>query len=449
MTQSFYTLLTTTGAAKIAAVQAGSAPPVQRTHIALGDGGGQAYDPTGSETALVNEVHRTTVTSVAVDSDNPSWVVVDAVIPPDVGGWWIREAGIFDSDGDMIAIAKMAETYKPVLTDGMATDLVIRLILQVASASAVTITVDPSQILATHDWVLTAYPWATDTEATDATITGKVMDPARTHLAIDSRLADATQAGDADDGTHLITPAALHAVAPSLVGSLPQAGVPAAICAADEAAALAAGLADGGLWLKSAAATPTVYRYNATAATSTALVPQPSCVWCTNTQRLWLRDASGVLRQQQAGMQAAQLSMRFAKGTNISYTPNARVPLSHLEYNDIDGLTFDAATALINIPAGRYYVSGHVGMLYSGSATTMGILLRNSADQSILLEGEQVWHYSWAHVPMHGVMQLPTLVAVEMWLYAYSIYATGYAIDAGYPGTDTILARLVLIKLGD
>ena len=98
----------------------------------------------------MNEVWRGNVSRVEPDQNNPNWIVVEAVIPPDVGGFYIREVGIFDSQGDLIAIGKYPETYKPTFTSNNAgKDLVIRCILEVSNASAVELKVDPTTVIAT------------------------------------------------------------------------------------------------------------------------------------------------------------------------------------------------------------------------------------------------------------------------------------------------------------
>src|SRR5690554_3123349 len=97
----FYTLLTNTGLAKITNAQA-SGTTVNLTQLAVGDGGGQYYDPTETQTALVNEVWRGILNQVKVDEDNENWLIIETVIPTANGGFTIREAGVYDDEGDMI-----------------------------------------------------------------------------------------------------------------------------------------------------------------------------------------------------------------------------------------------------------------------------------------------------------------------------------------------------------
>jgi hypothetical protein len=127
MTQQYYSLITNNGLLKEAAASSGS--PVNLTHIAVGDANGASYDPAGSQTALVHEVYRTTLTHVAVDEANPNQLIVEGVISETVGPFYIREVGIFDSDGELFAIGKYPETHKSTSNIGSGKRLYIRMIL--------------------------------------------------------------------------------------------------------------------------------------------------------------------------------------------------------------------------------------------------------------------------------------------------------------------------------
>ncbi|AXY41081.1 phage tail protein [Halomonas sp. JS92-SW72] len=147
----FYTLLTQVGQAKLAnAVALGNT--IELTHLAVGDGGGSVPTPDSDRTALINEVRRAPINRVEVDADNPNWVVVEQVMPPDVGGWTIREIGVFDSAGDLIAYGNYPETYKPTLDEGSGRTQTVRMVLQVSDTAAVTLKVDPSVVLATRQY---------------------------------------------------------------------------------------------------------------------------------------------------------------------------------------------------------------------------------------------------------------------------------------------------------
>jgi len=148
MTQPYHVILTDAGAAALAqAIDSGQ--PLQLAEIAVGDGGGGPITPVASATALTGERWRGALTDVRIDADNPAWVIAETVIPPSAGGWWIREVGLYSAAGELVAIGSHPETYKPVLADGSATDLVIRMILQVSSADAIQLSLDPSAVLAT------------------------------------------------------------------------------------------------------------------------------------------------------------------------------------------------------------------------------------------------------------------------------------------------------------
>lgn len=148
----FYTVPTAVGEAKIAnAIALGGTITI--THLAIGDGNGTLPTPDSDRTALVNEVRRAAINTSHVDEDNPNWIVVEQVLPPDVGGWTIREVGIYDEGGDLIAYGNYPETYKPVLSEGSGRTQTIRFVMQVSSTAAITLKVDPSVVLATRQYV--------------------------------------------------------------------------------------------------------------------------------------------------------------------------------------------------------------------------------------------------------------------------------------------------------
>lgn len=147
----FYTLLTAIGQAKLAnAIALGNT--IELTHLAVGDGGGSLPTPDSNRTALVNEVRRAPINLADIDPDNPNWIVVEQVLPPDVGGWTIREIGVFDAAGDLIAYGNYPETFKPTLDQGSGRTQTIRMVLQVSHTAAVTLKVDPAVVLATRGY---------------------------------------------------------------------------------------------------------------------------------------------------------------------------------------------------------------------------------------------------------------------------------------------------------
>ncbi|WP_242955176.1 phage tail protein [Clostridium sporogenes] len=149
MAEQFYTILTKIGKAKIANATA-LGNKVNFTTLKVGDGKGKYYNPTEEQEDLVNEVWQGNINSIRVDENNPNWVVIEVIIPSSVGGFMIREAGVFDDENNMLAIGKYPETYKPQAQDGSTKDLVIRMMLEVSNTSSVTLKVDPTVILATQ-----------------------------------------------------------------------------------------------------------------------------------------------------------------------------------------------------------------------------------------------------------------------------------------------------------
>ncbi|WP_349334614.1 phage tail protein [Enterobacter roggenkampii] len=152
MATKYYAVLTNVGAAKLANVTALGAQ-VEITQMAVGDGNGVLPTPNQAQTALVHELRRKPLNSLSIDPNNANQIIAEQVIPEDEGGWWIREIGLFDKDGDMIAVANCAETYKPQLQEGSGRVQVVRMILIVSSTAAVTLKIDPSVVLATRQYV--------------------------------------------------------------------------------------------------------------------------------------------------------------------------------------------------------------------------------------------------------------------------------------------------------
>ncbi len=148
MSEQFYTILTNIGKAKIAnAISLGS--EINLVRFVVGDSNGSYYNPTEEQTELRRKVWETNAISVVNDEKNPNWIKIEAIIPGDVGGFTVREVGIFDDKNEMIAIGKIAEIYKPVSENGSTKDVIIRMIIEVSNASVVTIKVDPTVMIAT------------------------------------------------------------------------------------------------------------------------------------------------------------------------------------------------------------------------------------------------------------------------------------------------------------
>ncbi|TAM00810.1 MAG: hypothetical protein EPN70_21510 [Paraburkholderia sp.] len=150
MASEFFTILTAVGRAKIASAMAGG-PKLALSEMAVGDGrNGAYYDPDEAQRALHHEVWRGPINHLEPDPANPSWVVAELVIPDQVGGWSVREVGLFDTAGDMIAVGKYPESYKPSMSAGSNKQLYIRMIADVTNASVVELKIDPGIVLVTR-----------------------------------------------------------------------------------------------------------------------------------------------------------------------------------------------------------------------------------------------------------------------------------------------------------
>ncbi|HIH8331300.1 TPA: tail fiber protein [Escherichia coli] len=152
-TRKFKTVITDTGAKKLAQAAAPDGKPVRLTHMAVGDGGGTLPTPDSKQTRLVHEVWRHTVNRVILDATHQNRIIAELVIPPETGGFWIREIGVFDEHGDLIAVGNTAESYKPVVAEGSGRAQTFRTILTVSSTATVALTVDNTMVMATVDYV--------------------------------------------------------------------------------------------------------------------------------------------------------------------------------------------------------------------------------------------------------------------------------------------------------
>ncbi|WP_424700629.1 tail fiber protein [Escherichia coli] len=152
-TRKFKTVITDTGAKKLAQAAAPDGKPVRLTHMAVGDGGGTLPTPDSKQTRLVHEVWRHTVNRVILDATHQNRIIAELVIPPETGGFWIREIGVFDEHGDLIAVGNTAESYKPTVAEGSGRAQTFRTILTVSSTATVALTVDNTMVMTTVDYV--------------------------------------------------------------------------------------------------------------------------------------------------------------------------------------------------------------------------------------------------------------------------------------------------------
>lgn len=144
----YYTILTNIGKQKISnAILVNG--KLNFFKMLIGDGGGSNYEPDVSQTSLKNQVYEADIISVTIDTNNDSYVVVQAIIPPEEGNFYIRELGLSDTEGNLIALAKFPETYKPVIENGSIKELVIKMILKVENSEVVNIVVNEELISGT------------------------------------------------------------------------------------------------------------------------------------------------------------------------------------------------------------------------------------------------------------------------------------------------------------
>ena len=150
----YYTLLTNAGIAYETACKAAGAP-IKLSQISVGDGGGTVYNPAATATALKREVWRGPLNALFQDEKNPSWLLAEVTIPPEEGGWYVREAGLWTDTGILYAIVKYPESFKPVLaTSGSGKEFYIRSIFETSNASIVTLLIDDTVVKATRAWVM-------------------------------------------------------------------------------------------------------------------------------------------------------------------------------------------------------------------------------------------------------------------------------------------------------
>lgn len=226
MTTKYFAVLTNQGAALLANAAA-LGTKVNITSMAIGDGGGALPTPDPAQTKLIGEKRLAPLNSLTIDAANSSQIIAEQVIPEGEGGFWIREIGLYDADGILIAVANCAETYKPKLEEGSGRTQTVRMILIVNSTTAVTLKIDPSVVLATRKYVddavivVKAYADSlmdTHLKATDPhtqyapraspTFTGKPKAPT---------------AAAGDDSTQLATTAFVAAAVAALSGGAPAA----------------------------------------------------------------------------------------------------------------------------------------------------------------------------------------------------------------------------------
>ena len=153
MSTKFKTIITTAGAEKLAAATMSGGKKVNLTAMAVGDGGGTLPEPGAGQTKLINEVWRHALNKISQDNKNKNYIVAELVIPPEVGGFWMRELGLYDDAGTLIAVANMAESYKPELAEGSGRAQTCRMVIIVSSIASVELSIDATTVMASQDYV--------------------------------------------------------------------------------------------------------------------------------------------------------------------------------------------------------------------------------------------------------------------------------------------------------
>ncbi|WP_421589425.1 phage tail protein [Rahnella aceris] len=149
---TFKSVVTTLGQSRIAAAIA-AGTDINITQLAVGDGNGKVTTPVATQTKLVKEVYRTPLNSLKLDPTHGNWVIAEAVISASVGGFWMREMGLFADDGTLIAVCNMADTYKPTLAEGSGRTQTLRMVIAVSNTEAISLLIDDSVIMATEQYV--------------------------------------------------------------------------------------------------------------------------------------------------------------------------------------------------------------------------------------------------------------------------------------------------------
>lgn len=153
MTVKYKTVITKAGAEKLAAATVPNGKKVNFTAMAVGDGGGTLPVPDAGQTKLVNEVWRHALNKISQDNKHQNYVIAELLIPPETGGFWMREMGLYDDAGTLIAVGNMAESYKPLLEEGSGRAQTVRMVIMVSDIESVELSIDTSTVMATQEYV--------------------------------------------------------------------------------------------------------------------------------------------------------------------------------------------------------------------------------------------------------------------------------------------------------
>lgn len=220
MAKTYYTVLTTYGAQLFAQAMA-NRQQVRITQFAVGDGNGRAVQPDSARTSLVRQVHRANISAISNDPRNNRQVIFELTIPENVGGFWIREMGIYDNNNRLVAYANCPDTYKPQLSEGSGKIQVVRMILLVSSSNAVTLSIDNSVIFVTRGQLTPKNITATSQNGVDETGHTHAID----HASLNQKgIVQLDNATDSSADNKAATPKAVKTVKELTDGKVAKSG---------------------------------------------------------------------------------------------------------------------------------------------------------------------------------------------------------------------------------
>ncbi len=200
----YYSLITQAGAA--AEVNAkGLGQLVNLNEFAVGDSNGVEYDPTGSETALKNEIYRGAISNITVDPNNANQFIVDCVVPRDQGGFTIREAAIFTDNGVMYGIAKHPPSFKTITSSGTASELRVKFVFATSNASSINLLIDPSIVNATREYVDDSFEFIEVSTTQDAVKNKDHVFTAHADIKLKAEANGSTVTAEVDEAVDLKT----------------------------------------------------------------------------------------------------------------------------------------------------------------------------------------------------------------------------------------------------
>lgn len=201
----YMAMLTAVGEAKLANATA-LGVNLNITQLGVGDANGAEPMPSRTQTALINERRRAPLNQLSIDPNNSAIIIAEQVIPEDIGGWWIREIGLYDEAGDLVAVSNCPPTFKPELAQGSGRTQVVRLNILVSSTQNIQLKIDPSVVLATRKYVDDLTVRAAQVDAETGTDNSKTMTALRVWQAITKRLSSQAQAEAGTDNATAMTP---------------------------------------------------------------------------------------------------------------------------------------------------------------------------------------------------------------------------------------------------